>query len=465
MRRAVIIVVILLVVGGVGYAGYRWLNSQRASVSELQTAFVERGTIVATVDAAGSIAPATQSSLSFGVSGTVAELYVAAGDQVEAGQTLARLDTTDLERAVTKAQADLVVAQIRLEEAQHPYSQLDVEMAQGAVRDAQVALENAQTELYIVQNSSQVGENIRDLEYEVAWYETHYGESLRKYEQGRITKERLDLDFSNLMTAKERLETARAEAEMALATAQNNVARAEDSLRRAEEELATILAGPDPDDIALAQAQVTNAEIALERARDDLEVATLGAPFSGTIASLDIEMGDRVAAGTPIIRLIDASTFHLDLDIDEVDIAKILVGQQATITLDSLPDRELPGEVEYIAPTATSVEGIVTYEVQVKIGPTDIPLKAGMTANATIVIERIEGVLLLPNRAIQIDRESGRIYVEKIVGGEPVPVEIEVGLRDEFVSEVVRGLEEGDEVVVRGVARLQDVLREFHRGQ
>ena len=96
-----------------------------------------------------------------------------------------------------------------------------------------------------------------------------------------------------------------------------------------------------------------------------------------------------------------------------------------------------------------------------RIGPTDIPLKAGMTANATIVTEQREGVLLLPNQAIQVDRESGRTYVEKIVQGEPVPVEIELGLQDEFVSEVVRGLEEKDEVVIREAARSQNALQGF----
>ena len=103
----------------------------------------------------------------------------------------------------------------------------------------------------------------------------------------------------------------------------------------------------------------------------------------------------------------------------------------------------------------------MTYGVKVKIDPADIPLKVGMTATATIVTERKEGVLLLPNQAIQIDRERGRTYVEKMVQGEAVPVEIEVGLRDEFVSEVVRGLEEGDEVVIREVARSQNALQGF----
>jgi HlyD family secretion protein len=244
-------------------------------------------------------------------------------------------------------------------------------------------------------------------------------------------------------------ESAKARYNQAVAgPTESDIKNAEAQVSQAQAQLENLLQSPTSEELTIAQAEVEKAQASLQQIQLQLEGTEIVAPFTGIVAYLGAQEGELVTAGTPIIRLIDPSTFHLDLDIDEIDIAKILVGQEVTITLDSLPDRELPGEVEYIAPTATSVEGIVTYEVKVKIEPTDVPLKVGMSADATIVTERKEGVLLLPNQAVQVDRESGRTYVEKIVQGEPVPVEIEVGLRDEFTSEVMRGLEEGDEVVV-----------------
>ncbi len=257
-------------------------------------------------------------------------------------------------------------------------------------------------------------------------------------------------------------ESAKARYNLAIAgPTESEIKSAEAQVAQAQAQLEKLLQSPTPEELTIAQAEVDRAKASLQQIQLQLEGAEIAAPLSGIVAYLGAQEGELVTAGTPIIRLIDPSSFHLDLDIDEIDIAKILVGQEVTITLDSLPDRELPGELEYIAPTATSVEGIVTYEVKVKVGPTDTPLKAGMTANATIVTEQREGVLLLPNQAIQVDRESGRTYVEKIVEGEPVPMEIEVGLQDEFMSEVVRGLDEGDEVVVQGLASSEGEDRGF----
>lgn len=441
MRRAVIIVVILLVVGGVGYATY-WLGNRPPTSQKLETVTVQRGEIMATVSATGSVAPAREVTLTFKSGGRVAKVLVAEGQAVQEGDSLARLETADLEQQLAQAQASLIISEARLAQTEAGPNPQELASARASLESAQANLERlregpSEEEIIIAQadlERARIALEQAQTEYDkIAWWA---GVGMTP-------------QAANLQQASIEYESAKARYNLAIAgPTESEIKSAEAQVAQAQAQLENLLQSPTSEELTIAQAEVEKAKASLRQIELQLEGTEIVPPFTGIVAYLGAQEGELVTAGTPIIRLIDPSTFHLDLDIDEIDIAKILVGQEVTITLDSLPDRELPGEVEYIAPTATSVEGMVTYEVKVKVVPTDIPLKAGMSADATIVTERKEGVLLLPNQAVQVDRESGRTYVEKIVQGEAVPVEIEVGLQDEFTSEVVRGLEEGDEVVV-----------------
>jgi len=454
MRRAVTIVVILLVVGGVGYATYRLSNRPSAS-QELETFTVQRGEIVATVSATGSVAPAREVSLTFKSGGKVTRVPVAEGQVVQEGDSLAQLETADLEQQLAQAQASLTISEARLAQIEAGPNAEELAAAQASLESAQANLERlregpSEEEIIIAQadlERARIAVEQAQTEYDkIAWWA---GVGMTP-------------QAAALQQASIEYESAKAAYNLAIAgPTESEVKSAESQVAQAQAQLEKLLQSPTPEELTIARAEVDRAKASLQQIQLQLEGTEIVAPFSGIVAHVGAQEGELVTAGSPIIRLIDPSTFHLDLDIDEIDIAKILVGQEVTITLDPLPDRELQGEVEYIAPTATVVEGIVTYRVKVKIDPADIPLKVGMTATATIVTERKEGVLLLPNQAIQIDRESGRTYVEKIVQGEPVSVEIEVGLRDELMSEVVRGLEEGDNVVAQAITRSQNALTGF----
>ncbi len=166
----------------------------------------------------------------------------------------------------------------------------------------------------------------------------------------------------------------------------------------------------------------------------------------------------------------DISRFHLDVQVDEVDVAGILPGQSASIEVDALPDTIFSGSVRSVAPAAqSSATGGVTYKVRIDIekaeGPADVgSLKVGMSATATIVSSTRENVLLVPNRAVQLDRETSRTFVERLTNGEPQKVEVRLGLRDDQRVEVREGLEEGDELAMRsrtGLEQLQQTFSSF----
>ena len=138
------------------------------------------------------------------------------------------------------------------------------------------------------------------------------------------------------------------------------------------------------------------------------------------------------------MQLADTSKFHLDVQVDEVDIAGIEPGQPVQVEIDALPDEKLTGKVSRISPAATtSPTGGVSYDVRLDIDPTDAPL-LGRHERDRDDHRQTPGhnVLLVPNRAVQLERETGKTFVERVVGSDLVRTEVQLGLRDEQFSEV-----------------------------
>ncbi len=452
LKRLLKWLALVLVVAVAGIAGWMlWTRNQAPQTTSLtQVVMVERGNLTATIAPTGEVYAPRQEKLTFDVNKIeLTELKVAPGQQVKAGDLLARIDTETLERAVTQAEADLTIAQSQLEEVQNPYTDLDLAGAQRAVTQAQVALENAQKNLRLVQTDSDNAERIRGLEYEVNWYEANYGESLTKYENGRITKERLDLDWNGLVTAKERLERALLNREIDLANAQDQVPQAEYNLQKAQDTLAEMVAGPDPKDVEVAQAKVTSAQADLADAQAALEAATMVAPFDGTIISTGAEVGDLVYPTTIVVTLADLSNLEVRAFVDETDISQVEIGQEVEITFDAFPGLQFQGQVLEVPLQGNLVQNILTYEVPMSLeGPEEAPLKPGMTANLKIIVGQRENVLLVPALAVQQGEEGNVVMVQDSPQGPAVATRIEVGLSDGLYVEVIRGLNEGDQVVI-----------------
>jgi HlyD family secretion protein len=158
--------------------------------------------------------------------------------------------------------------------------------------------------------------------------------------------------------------------------------------------------------------------------------------------------------------LVDPSHFHIDVSVDEIDIAKLKVGQTVNVSADALPEVTITGKVDRIAPAATSLAGVVSYQARINVDPTDAPLRGGMSANVTIVTETRADVLTVPNWAIRIDRATGKAYVNRLTGTTAREVEVKTGLRNESDSEVTSGVQEGDVIIVGGVTGLNTIIQQ-----
>lgn len=453
MRRAIIIVVVLVAVAAVGYWFFQRGAMKPGGVTEdLETVTVERGEIEATVDATGTVQPAAVVTLSFGTGGILEAVTVDEGDEVLEGTVLAQLETAELALSVTQAELGVTNAEANLSRIQGGANTEDIQAARANLESAEAALARLR--------EGPSADEITVARADLRRAEIALQEAQELYDQYAW------LGGIGALPQSVNLQQATINYEQALAAyniqmenpTESELRAAEAAVAQARSQLNSLLEGASEEDLIIAQVAVDQAQASLELTQLQLEGATIVAPFAGTVAFIGAEVSEQVTPGAPMITLMDPSSFHVDVDIDEVDIGQVEIGQEVRITLDAFPDQELPGHVDFIAPVASTELGTVSYVVRVSFDPTFAALRSGMTANITIVTEQKQSVLLVPSRAITVDRESGLLYVERVVDDELVRTEVEIGLQDEYDSEVLRGLDEGDEVVI-GESDMRERLR------
>jgi HlyD family secretion protein len=214
------------------------------------------------------------------------------------------------------------------------------------------------------------------------------------------------------------------------------------------------LSRPNAEDVAVQEAAVEEAAIALAQTESQLEDAVVRAPFGGVMVTVNVNEGEWASPGTPAFVLAATEPLILDVNVDEVDVAQIAEGQAAYLSFDALKGEEVAATVTYIAPASTDVGGAVAYGVEISFVPETsagqvLPVRLGMTADVDIVVAGAEGALLVPNRAIEADREAGLYYVVRQGAlGTTERLEVLIGLRDESQTQVVEGLKEGDVLVL-----------------
>ncbi|MEA1872254.1 MAG: efflux RND transporter periplasmic adaptor subunit [Chloroflexota bacterium] len=206
-----------------------------------------------------------------------------------------------------------------------------------------------------------------------------------------------------------------------------------------------------------AKLNLETAELGLESAELNLEKAVIVAPFDGVVADITITEGKEISTATlatPAISLVDTSDIEMRGFIDEIDIAIVQLGQEANIILDALPDEEVKGSVVFISPVGTTLIGVVSYGTTITLESPVEGLRDGMTATAEVIIDRRDDVLLIPNRALRGTWENP--WVEVYIDERIEEREITLGLTDGINTEVLSGLEEGEEVVLPASGERQD---------
>ena len=472
-----------------------------AATKDTTTATVERGTLLVAVSASGAIEPQDRVNLSFEQSGLgsaaseeagdaaspsfgqpnlVSEVLVEVGDEVKKDDVLARLDTEQLTLQVRQAQVALASAEADLAQLEADARPEEIASAEAnlSAADAQVDSANAQldqltagateaeiftaeAELASAEIEQKRAEDFHDKTMECfdlkipGYYKGTICPGLGPMEeQARYS---LAVTDKALVAARARYDDVLAGADVnQVRAAQANVEAAIAQRDAAQAQLDLLLDGATDGQIAASEAQVEQARIALEQAELALELATLYAPFDGIIAKVNVKAGEIAPTALPAVTMLDTSQFHVVVSVDEIDVARLTEGQTAQVTIEAFPGVTLEGSVESIAPAATFEGGVVYYDVNITLNPTDTPVHADMTANATIVIEELTEVLLLPTWVVRVDNRSGQTYVDKQVGDQTERVDITLGVRYEGVVQILDGLSNrhaGDAIDSRGQER------------
>jgi HlyD family secretion protein len=244
---------------------------------------------------------------------------------------------------------------------------------------------------------------------------------------------------------------AQLDAKNALATAQTaedkQVSAASANLKTVTAQLNQVTAKARPEDIALAQATVQQAQAALDLINNQVVNDTIRAPIDGTISQVNYKVGEQSTAATPVIVMITQNHYEVDVDVAETDIAKIKINDQVDITLDAYGDAvKFTGQVIFIDPAETIIQGVTYYKVKIDFTPGDKEVKSGMTATADIKTATKDNVLAIPARAV-IDT-NGNKSVKVLKGQTAVDSQVQLGLSgDGGLVEVLSGVNEGDEVI------------------
>lgn len=355
---------------------------------------VERGDLAKSVVATGKVEPITKVEVKSKASGIVKKLYVEYGDRVKQGQLLAQLDKAEIQAQVDQSRAALLAAQANLKGAEADYERAKVD-AEGP---------------------------------DVPLLKRAYDRNLAMQKSGVVSQSALD----------------DAEKDYEMAVNKQNVARAQVTVLQAK--------------IAQSQAQVAEDAANLKQLEEQLSYTDITSPINGLVLSRDVEVGDAVSSilvlgssATLVMTIGDTSKVYVKGKVDESDIGRVYLGQPARIKVESFKDKTFNGVVTKISPMGVEKDNVTTFEVRVSIDNATGELKAEMTANAEIILDEHKNVLQIPEGAIIYDKDrNASVEIPDPHGKDGQrKLAINIGISNGAKTEVLKGLKEGDQVILQ----------------
>ena len=367
------------------YYGY-W----REDVIPVTAIPLSRGKVEQTVSAisAGTVKPKLESMVASALMGKIRAIPQKEGARVKQGDLLIEMEHAEFDAQVELAEANLRAGQFRLEQAKIG-ARIAEEVAVSRVSQAAAQLAQAERNLQRIQ---------------------------ALLDQQAISQSEMDKVNLAYRVAKE-------DHSAALANQQENLVRQEE--------------------IKSAAAGIEQLESALDVVRETREKAFVRAPFDGVIAKVNVEMGEAVAMGMPLLKLVENSDFFVKAPFDEANASQIQIGQKARVNVDAYRGVDFAGEVTFISPTVTLNPDLSrTLDIDVRISEGQDKFVAGMSADVIIIVQQKEDVLFVPSEALV--REEMAYVIE---GGRAVRRDVQVGIGNTYTREVLGGIEEGETLI------------------
>ena len=397
IKRLLPLSLVVLALAAAGAGGWYYWNWTRGKGEpgemRYRTAKVQRGPITAVAAASGTLNAVATVQVAPQVAGQVKDILADFNTPVKKGQVLARLDAAAFELRTSQTRADVDTAR----------SALGLSRANAANAEAEAARTRAAE---------------RDAEQDLA----------RK-------KALAEKSFISPVE----LEKARAA-----------LAAARDKARAAEAQLTTAQA-----QLAAAGAAIKQREALARQAESELERTVIRAPVDGTVVLRNVEAGQSVSPGRQQAALFaiaqDLHEMQVEAAVGAADADRVREGQQASFAVEALPRRRFAGEVRQIRRSSAAPQAAAAFTVLIAVPNPDLALLPGMAAKVSITVDSRPSALKLPNAALRFHPafapDAGRVWT--LIEGEPVPVEVRLGITDGAFTEIVAGpLVEGDEVIV-----------------
>ena len=497
-RPIIIAAIIILVVGIAG--GYFYFG--RSKVAPYDFIVAKKQNLIQEVSLTGNVKPGKTIELAFEKTGTVSTIFVEVGQVVKSGQLLARLASQDAQKEVRDAEVDLENERIAFEKIKLEYEQLrrgdklqesyeeGLDILASLYNEYQDILDDLE-DLFFDSNLS--GSRETNIQYYVdytkeLWVVPRiaklYEEIIVLYEKGFS-----DYQASQRGSGQAREQAIQSGYELTLHTAEmikvgrdairsfqdivlkdtvrhskatiidGHILSLKDYSKSMNEYVADLLATISainseqdakenyPLTIASQELKVKQKENSLKDARDDLLKYSIVAPINAVLSKRDISIGEIASANTALFVIISASDYEIEAKVPEADIAKIQVGNEATITLDAYGRDEIfKATVVKIDPAETVVEGVATYKVVLQFIKDEERVKSGMTANIDIASASRENVIAVSQRSLI--RKDGGNFVRILDGQDVREVAVEIGLRSSDGNiEIIKGVNEGDKVI------------------
>jgi len=345
-------------------------DGQEDSVN-FRTASVERGPIISAVSTSGTLNAVITVQVGSQVSGQIKELLADFNSEVMAGQVIARINPESFEAKVRQARAELDVARanVHIQRAGIERAQKELANAASTLNSARARTEKTRVTLVNAK---------RNLERRRALFQS-----------GAVSESQID----DAQTIHDQTQSQVKSEEADEGAAESLVATREAALKSARAQV----------DYAIEQ--VRQKEAALSQTEVDLENTFIRSPVDGVVIERAVDIGQTVAASLQAPKLFviaqDLRQMQVETDVDEADIGRVHVGQEAIFTVDAFPGREFHGQVLQIRKAPRVVQNVVTYTVLVSADNSDMRLLPGMTANIQIIVDERQNALKVPNAALR----------------------------------------------------------------
>ena len=488
-----LIPVLLAVCIGVGFLFRLPAGQQAAASATYQTAATETRDITKSLTGSGTLEPADSYTVNTLVSGEVLSDTFEEGDQVEEGQLLYTLDSSNASSSQTQAQNSYSQAQSNYQQAvnaKYPSADMGGTVSEVYVKNGESV--SAGTELVRI-----VGDNNIYMTFLFPYdspSDFYVGQTATIYivifdgtTSGTVTAVSSSSITTNTglqavsvqvkapnpglvtedYTAVASIGSYTSYGQTAINLSSSSVITAEVSGKisglnwlpgdaiSSGERICTITGSTADNQVESARISLSNASTSLENAQDSLDDYTITAPISGTVVTKNAKAGDNIEGGSDstLCVIYDMSYLEMTLNIDELDISEVAVGQEVQITADAAEGQVYTGVVTNVSIAGTTSGGITTYPVTIRIDETD-GLRPGMNVDAEILLDSAQGVLAVPSAAVNrgdtvlitADSPSAANALDQEAPEGYVYVSVEPGISDESYTEIISGLQEGDTV-------------------